>query len=231
MLRIMVPFLQPAELDHAANELLHRYGEWRQGPAVPPIDVDEIVEGYLGLVLEIVDLKGQLGMHDVLGATWFSERRVCIDRTLEAKQRRFEFTVAHEIGHWKLHRPLFELEKLVLPLFPSRAGAAAGPAIVCRSKDRKAPAEWQADQFAARLLMPARAVRSTARNLVGDDMPVIEGLGATRKTGMLIPYLRSLADDMIAAGNFSNVSNEAMCYRLVELKLVLDAEESRARLI
>jgi hypothetical protein len=36
---------------------------------------------------------------------------------------------------------------------------------------------------------------------------------------------------MIAAGNFSNVSNEAMCYRLVELKLVLDAEDSRARLI
>jgi hypothetical protein len=231
MLRIKVPFLQPAELDHAANELLHRYGEWRQEPAVPPIDVDEIVEGYLGLVLEVVDLKGQLGMHDVLGATWFSEHRVCIDRTLEAKQGRFAFTVAHEIGHWELHRPLFELEKLVLPLFPSRAGAAAGPAIVCRSKDRKAPAEWQADQFAARLLMPARAVRSTARHLFGDDMPVIEGLGASRKTGMLTPYLRSLADDMITAGNFSNVSNEAMCYRLVELKLVLDAEESRARLI
>jgi hypothetical protein len=126
---------------------------------------------------------------------------------------------------------LFEREKLVLSLFPFRAGAAAGPAIVCRTKDKKAPAEWQADQFAARLLMPARAVRSTARNLFGDDMPVIEGLGATRKTGMLTPYLRSLADDMIAAGNLSNVSNEAMCYRLVELKLDLDAEESRARLI
>jgi hypothetical protein len=79
--------------------------------------------------------------------------------------------------------------------------------------------------------MPARAVRSTARHLFGDDMPVIEDLGASRQTGMLTPYLHSLADDMIAAGNFSNVSNEAMCYRLVELKLVLDAEESRARLI
>jgi Zn-dependent peptidase ImmA (M78 family) len=231
MLQIKVPFLQPAELDRAANELLHRYGEWRHEPAVPPIDVDEIVEGYLGLILEVVDLKGHLGMDDVLGATWLRERRVCIDRTLEAKQGRFAFTVAHEIGHWELHRPLFELEKLVLSLFPSRAGAAAGPAIVCRTKDRKAPAEWQADQFAARLLMPARAVRSTARDLFGDEMPVIEGLGATRKTGMLTPHLRSLADDMIAAGNFSNVSNEAMSYRLVELKVVLDAEESRARLI
>jgi IrrE N-terminal-like domain len=201
MLRIKVPFLQPAELDHAANELLHRYGEWRQEPAVPPIDVDEIVEGYLGLVLEVVDLKGRLGRYDVLGATWFSERRVRIDRTLEAMEGRFAFTVAHEIGHWKLHWPLFELEKLVLPLFPSRVGAPAGPAIVCRSKDRKAPAEWQADQFAARLLMPARAVRSTARNLSSDDMPVIEGLGASRKTGMLTPYLRSLADDMICLLN------------------------------
>ena len=231
MLQIKVPFLQPAELDHAANELLQRYAEWKQEPPVPPIDVDEIVEGYLGLVLEVVDLKGRLGMDDVLGATWFRERRVCIDRTLEAKQGRFAFTVAHEIGHWKLHWPLFELEELVLPLFPFRAGAVAGPAIVCRSNERKAPVEWQADQFAARLLMPAKAVRSTARHLFGDDMPVIEGLGASRKTGALTPSLRSLADDMIAAGNFSNVSNEAMCYRLLELKLVLDAEESRARLI
>jgi hypothetical protein len=79
--------------------------------------------------------------------------------------------------------------------------------------------------------MPAKAVRSTARHLFGDDVPVIEGLGTSRKTSALAPRLRSLADYMIAAGNFLNVSNEAMCYRLLELKLVLDAEESRARLI
>jgi hypothetical protein len=66
MLQVKVPFLQPAELDRAANELLHRYGEWRHEPAAPPIDVDEIVEGYLGLSLEVVDLKGHLGMDDVL---------------------------------------------------------------------------------------------------------------------------------------------------------------------
>ena len=95
-----------------------------------PSDDDEILEGYLGPVLEVVDLKGWLGMDDVLGATWFGEGRVCIDRTLEDKPGRFAFTVAHEIGHWRLRRPLFEMQELTLPLFPSRAGAAAGPAIV-----------------------------------------------------------------------------------------------------
>jgi Zn-dependent peptidase ImmA (M78 family) len=102
---------------------------------------------------------------------------------------------------------------------------------VCRSTERKAPAEWQADQFAARVLMPARAVRSAARRLFGKDTPVVQTLGACRKVGALAPRLRSLADDMIAAGNFLNVSNEAMCYRLLELKLVLDPEESGTRLI
>lgn len=232
MRQIKVPFLRPPELNDAATELLHCYGEWRRQPAVPPIDVDEIVEGYLGLVLEVVDLKRRLGMDDVLGATWFREDRVCIDQSLEGKQARFAFTVAHEIGHWQLHRPLFEMEKLTLPLFPSAAGVAAGPAVVCRSSERKAPAEWQADQFAARLLMPAAAVLSTARHLFGDNIPVVvESLSAARKARVLDPRLRSVADDVIASGSFLNVSNEAMCYRLLELKLVLGAEESRARLI
>jgi hypothetical protein len=53
---------------------------------------------------------------------------------------RFAFTVAHEIGHWRLHRPLFEMQELTLPLFPSRAGAAAGPASCAEApRERRRP--------------------------------------------------------------------------------------------
>ena len=231
MQAIKVPFLKPTDIDHAVRELLRDYGAWRKEPAKPPIDVDEIAEGYLGLTLEIDDLKARLGMPDVLGATWFEEARICIDQSLEDKEGRLSFTMAHEIGHWQLHRPLFEMEKVTLSLFPSQGGRRATPAMVCRAKEGKAPVEWQADQFAARLLMPSAAMRSAARDAFGDDGATIEGLDASRDTGVLTPHLRSLADDVIASGQFTNVSNEAMCYRLLDLKLVLDADESRARLI
>ena len=117
MLQIKVPFLKPRDLDHAAAELLRLYGVWKRAAVEPPINLDEIVEGYLGLTLEVVDLRSRLGLGDVLGATWFDEGYVRIDQSLEGKEGRFAFTVAHEIGHWQLHRPLYEMDKLASPLF------------------------------------------------------------------------------------------------------------------
>jgi hypothetical protein len=51
---------------------------------------------YLELVLEIADLKERLKMKDVLGATWIEDGLVCIDQSLEGKEGRFAFTVAHD---------------------------------------------------------------------------------------------------------------------------------------
>ena len=104
MLRLNVPYLRPVDLDYAVRELLHGYAAWKKAKVVPPIDVDEIVEGYLGLTLEVVDLKGLIGFRDVLGATWLDEGCVRIDESLESQEGRFAFTVAHEIGHWQLVR-------------------------------------------------------------------------------------------------------------------------------
>lgn len=230
MLQIKVPFLKPSDLDHAVAELLRRYGAWKKAPVQPPIDVDEIVEGYLGLTLEVVDLKKQLGMSDVLGATWFDEGRVRIDQSLEDKEGRFAFTVAHEIGHWQLHRSLYEMDKVTLPLFSLGQDQKPTPAVVCRAKERKTPAEWQADQFAARLLMPAAAVRATALGICNAKPPVWDGLADSRKTGVPDARLRAFAGEIIAEGGFLNVSNEAMCYRLLDLKLVKDKSQATAEL-
>jgi hypothetical protein len=71
MLQINVPYLTSAQLDQVVAELLRNYGKWRGTPVRPPIDVDEIAEGYLGLTLELTDLRQLLGIDDVLGATWF----------------------------------------------------------------------------------------------------------------------------------------------------------------
>jgi Zn-dependent peptidase ImmA (M78 family) len=226
-----VPFLKPGDIDHAVSDLLRRYAAWKKVAVKPPIDVDEIVEGYLELTLEIVDLKERLGMPDALGATWLDEGCVRIDQSLEGKEGRLAFTIAHEIGHWQLHRPIYEMEKVTLPLFPTQPGGKPAAAIVCRTGDSKAPAEWQADQFAARLLMPAFAVRTTAMQVCDGKTPAWDGLADSRKAGFLDQRLRTLADGVIAEGGFLNVSNEAMCYRLLDLKLVEDAAARRAALI
>ena len=110
-------------------------------------------------------------------------------------------------------------------------GGPAAPAVVCRAKEGKTPVEWQADQFSARLLMPAAIVRSTVRSLRGAESVAWEGLAAVRQAGVLDPRLRSFADDVIDEGAFRNVSNEAMCYRLFDLNLVEDAEAARSRLL
>lgn len=231
MLNLKVPFLKDSELDAASAELLRKYSKWKGAVPKPPINIDDIVEGYLGLDFALVDLEKQLGIRDVLGATWFDEKRVCVDQSLEGKEGRFAFTLAHEVGHWVLHRPLYEAEKVTRPLFARDPSKPPEPAIVCRSSQRQAPAEWQANQFAARVLMPASDVRATFRALCGDDVQAWDGLRKNLTSEIVDDRLRGLAASMIMQGNFDNVSNEAMRRRLVDLKLVLDKAEMAPRLL
>lgn len=223
-----VPFLSDAQLESAALELLRKYAKWKGTPPRPPIPVDDIVEGFLELTLEVADLRTRLGKDDVLGATWFDDSHVVIDSSLEGNEGRFSFTLAHETGHWQLHRPLIEMDKVSFPLFAREPGAKAGPAIVCRDKQRD-PAEIQADKFAALLLMPAADVRAAAKLVQGEPL-AIDNLVARKKAGERISELHSLAAEIIERGKFSNVSNQAMQIRLETLKLVVDASSPQRRL-
>lgn len=227
---LKVPYLEARAIESAATELLRRYAKWKGTPPRPPIPVDDIVEGLLKLSLSVDDLCARLGS-DVLGATWLAEGHVVIDSSLEGNVGRFAFTLAHETGHWQLHRPIIEMEKVTVPLFSREPNDKATPAIVCRTGKRRDPAEWQADTFAACLLMPASDVRATVKAAFGDELPTTEGIEARRKSGELDPWLRGVADHVIEQGNFENVSNEAMRYRLLDLKLVVDASNPQRKLL
>lgn len=227
---IKVPFLAKPKIESIVMELLGKYARWKGEEIKPPIDVDEIVEGYLELDFEVTDLKEVVGIGDVLGATWFDDKRVCIDSALEDQEGRFAFTVAHEIGHWQMHRPIIEMEKVTLPLFAGKPGEDPRPALVCRTQAKKQPAEIQADLFAARLLMPAREIRMAAHAVCDKKIPAWEGFNDSREAGVLDSRLRTLADQVKDEGGFSNVSNQAMCYRLLDLKLVEDAKDAAGRL-
>jgi Zn-dependent peptidase ImmA (M78 family) len=217
-----VRFLQPQEIESAVRELLHAFAKGRGIPIVPPIPVDDIIEKHLKVRLEISDLVARLGVTDVLGATWFDDGIIRVDERLEAQEGRLSFTLGHEVGHWVLHRPQLEADKVAPLLLQNQE---APPAVVCRTSERKAPAEWQADQFASRLLLPERFVREAFTAAIGSDHVGIDGLRARRDTAEVNARWREVAASVVAAGNFSNVSNEAMRYRLEGLGLVRDGDQ------
>jgi Zn-dependent peptidase ImmA (M78 family) len=224
---IKVPYRRVSEIESIALELLSNYKAWKQQPLVPPINTDEIVEGYLQLSLEFADLKEYLSIPDVLGATWFDEKVIRIDSSLEGNEGRLSFTMAHEIGHWWMHRPIYEMGKMTIPLF-GYGQAQPSPAIVCRAAGKKEPAEWQADQFAAMLLMPASLMKTSVLSITGYGQIKIEGLEKQRNPADN-PGLRKAAKGIIESG-FNNVSIEAMCYRLIDLQLVMDSNPAQSTL-
>jgi len=122
----------------------------------PPIDVDDLAEERAGLdVQEHSDLRSLVGSPGgpLSGLLLPASDRIYVD-AVEAQRSpgRRRFTIAHELGHWYLHR-------------------AGGDARFCRSEDVGGSAaelraarriEAEANRFAAALLMPESLVRRDA---------------------------------------------------------------------
>jgi hypothetical protein len=102
----------------------------------------------------------------VLGKTQPLSRRILLSRDLklDAEPGRGRFTLAHELGHWILHRPLCVAQAQELSLF------AADPQTIefvgleseifpLTSSHRVQPEEWQANYFAVALLIDPALLR------------------------------------------------------------------------
>lgn len=170
-----VPFLHEKQIEAEADLLLAEYGEQREPILAPPVPLDEIVEFHLHLTLEYKDMKSLFPFADVHGAIWFDLQKIGIDQDLvpdanPSRLGRYHFTLAHEVGHWRLHRKHYATNPAERSLF---ADGSVKPSVVCRSSDWKKPVEWQADAFAARLLMPRKMVYAAWADFRGgDDRPV-----------------------------------------------------------
>jgi Zn-dependent peptidase ImmA (M78 family) len=104
--------------------------------------------------------------------------------------------------------------------------------IFCRIKDARKAIEWQADYFASCLLMPEGAVRRAFYRIYGSQPLVLYNLkSAFRGPLGFDPCVENwplIATNIKEAGNFTNVSKQAMIIRLQELNLVKN--ETHARL-
>src|SRR4051794_23371448 len=167
---IDVRYMPDEEIETEACALLAGYARKSETTiTVPALLLDDLLQ-HLGLRFESYDLRGEFGTPDVLGAIYIEEKLIRVDETLDPDDRpamrgRFNFSLAHEIGHWCLHRGYAELRQAMQDLF----GGPAQPSIICRTSQKKAPIEIQADRFASYLLMPRDEVRRAWQRRMGPE--------------------------------------------------------------
>lgn len=236
-----LPFLQDAEFEDAAALMLVEYGNQHGQVTAPPVPIDEIIEEHVKLAIEIRDLRDEFPEGDVLGAIYFNDRRIVVDQSLVPEDfpnmlGRYRFTLAHELGHWRLHRHLYLRragERSLLTDGPAR------PNHVLRARQSD-PKEVQANRFASCLLMPKEMVKREWHSWRGnmdaihlDELQArqqeILAIEAIRRGGLpsaegvnnvlLEHAIRPLADKFA-------VSPEAMRIRLDGLRLLVRVREA-----
>ena len=221
-------FLNYKRIGFEAQRLLVEYASEHAPIEAPPIPVEEMLERHLGLALSICNLGEVLGCADALGALDVCSREVLVDQSLDPSdfpdlEGRYRFTLAHEIGHWWLHRHLYRQSEVEVPSFVMRAGG---------SKQR---IERQADYFAACLLMPRPLVYQRWKETLGGRVVTLSQLEPDREAILereiirrgIAPESPAAAENMLfdwavipLATEFC-VSPMAMRIRLEELRLVV----------
>jgi len=221
-----LPFLTDRAFEDEAALLLSEYGNKHGRVVAPPIPIDEIVELHLGLALEFHDMQKLFGVDDVHGALWVNEKRVGIDHRLDPAEKpamlgRYHFTLAHEAGHWRLHRQLFQRSANQPALFPEGAGR---PEYVCRSSDTE-PIEYQANRFASCLLMPREIFKQAWQEWRGGLDPIyLSELRAESASGITDELAMENAVRPFAVT--FQVSPEAMRIRAEQLGFLLRKREA-----
>ena len=214
-----VPWLPKSGIETIATDVLAGYEEMIGAPVAPPIPVEDVIERYLDLRIGFMDFEKTYGFHGVLGAIYVKDHLIYADNALleDHSEGRLNFTFAHEAGHWVLHR------KFVTHAEDSRAERTA---IICRKKDAKKPAEWQADFFAACLLMPEKWIKSAFEESIGtrplllhNEQRSLSGFHYIEPCVCNWPFIARAIQN---TGGFSNVSKQAIIIRLQELGLVVN---------
>jgi hypothetical protein len=240
---IKVKYLTEDEIERDAALLLAEYEDTAGEPIKLPVPVSDITTYHLALGLGFDDLHKTLnrpmlrGQPDILGAIWVEKELVLIDRHLDPKSNpsmlgRYRFSVAHEVGHWRLHRSYIARDHDQIALFE----APMEPTVICRISQENESIEWQANFFAACLLMPRRRVHEEWKGCLGRTRPLL--LSDLRPNGKVMMRAQSMiyeqgrnearaVDDALfeevakpIARRF-DVSPQAMRLRLEKLGLLL----------
>lgn len=251
--RVRPRFLSKADLRRAAERLLAAHGITRYNYE-PPTPIEDIIENTENLSLhpsDGVEMQCQRdGSPLVLGLTrwdWLGRGRIIeVNENLYLSDRptsrhRLNYTLAHELWHAVEHLPLMDKQarqcggmfrmavdtSVLSELQPKRWWSKNTKRKLDTWEDWQ---EWQAQTFAAEVLMPHWHVRQEFRRRFRADQVV------TPKGYQQREYADELAScDSLPAGEFCDpfhetydVSRQAMAIRLCALELVLPPEDVEA---
>lgn len=231
----LVPIISKKQMDIEATKfLLKYYPEALENPI--PLPVEEIAELKMGLEIDYVNIDEN---SSILGMMIFSEGvvelydhdkgeyvpRIYDKGTLLVESNindtgnrgRERFTIAHEIIHWHIHKPRFALMAL-----RDKSLAKA-----CRCPEEKVSImrtpedwmEWQADNLAAAILMPAEMFRKKAMEIKSKYR-----VGTPLKNNMWFGFSPDIIRDLIIyelAKTFQ-VSQQAAEIRVNTLEIQLE---------
>lgn len=167
---MIFPWRTEGHIRQAAQSLLHEaFGPASGRP--PKIDLEELVCDFLSETQGLAfNDDASLGIRDgdmILGRTYPLRDRIELDRSLKAQgqEGRYRFTLAHELGHWVLHRPLYLAEAQSIDLFEappqSEELVSLNRAVFPGARYKSvAPEEWQANCFATCLLLDPESLRA-----------------------------------------------------------------------
>lgn len=202
-----IDFLSRKQIDIEAENFLQKYRPNALKKATK-LDLEKLIENDLGIEIDYQNLDSD---HQILGATIFKEgyMKVFNDEKEELKkfnknsmvfdiqlsedykqEGRFLFTLAHEIGHWVLHRKFFYIDESQENLFDLMDNEKF---IICVKREETALLdvtkktnedwiEWQADNFASSLLMPKDVFKFTYEKLIKsnlDEKEIVKELSRT----------------------------------------------------
>ena len=160
-----LPYLSTDAIERDAAQLLAEFAHARRVTLGPPISIDDVIEKHLELSIDFDDLHV---LHDVprpaSGATAIlgaidGDGSIFVDESLDpdedpSQEHRYRFTLAHEAGHWQLHRLLIMGDAPQTLLL----GAPTATAAICWPSQTERRSEWQANYYASCLLMPRKMV-------------------------------------------------------------------------
>ena len=212
---ITYPYLKSSNIEKESKKLLSAFNNKTGQTLSAPIPVFDIIE-YLGYD---VDFRKDDIYEDqnLLGGTLIDKKVVEINENLSDHEGRMHFTAAHEVGHIVLHVPLYT---------KMHSKDLSQNKIISRKDcgfegNKKDPEEWQADKFAAFLLMPTDLMKKAFFNVYKRPVNVRK----KRIIELFFPkpaFVKgyAVAKEVLDAGNFKNVSKMAMLNRLIGMRLI-----------
>ena len=166
------------EIEQAAEDFLARIPSYVWDGATLPVPIEEIADTHVGLLVRDVEDLGtapgapELGGGQALSGLLLPAVGEIWVNAEEARQwpARRRFTIAHELGHWRLHR---DAERAVF----CRSGSIEPDAALTRGP--LPPAEDEANVFAAAVLMPARLIQEQYVRCDRDFFRLCDKFGAS----------------------------------------------------